>query len=393
MYRFYVTENRKLTATTLLLTIKKEESEKPFSFQPGQYATISFKVNGRPTPARNFSIVNSPTEQGILQFSIRVKGRFTNALTNLAVGDEVKVRGPFGAFVFDSNRTGETIMLAGGIGIAPFMSMIRFASMTQLDNKLKLIYNNRNQIDVPFADEIKDYANSNLNFRPTFMVGDGSSDKFAGFDVKSGRITPDVMDQVVEKKYDKKVFFICGPPNFMNSMTEILRNKGVADVNIMTEAFSQGSKRQTGQIFSWPTNVYALGAVGLAVTIFAVMVGDLIKTLPAASSLGSSNVANPLGNANSRQTDLDELVNGLPVLDTKYPVTDAVKADAAKKAAADALLVSNATSNTTKNSALGVTPTPAPSSAPTSTPNPSPIPAPKPAPVCTTTQSGVTTCV
>jgi len=390
MYRFYVTESRLLTATTLLLTIKKGPSEKPFSFQPGQYATISFTVNGRPTPARNFSIVNSPTEQGILQFSIRVKGRFTNALTNLKVDDEVKVQGPFGAFVFDSNRDDETIMLAGGIGIAPFMSMIRFASMTNLNNKLKLIYNNRNQIDVPFVDEIKDYANSNPNFQPTFLVGEGPSDNFAGCNVKNGRITPEVVDQVVKNNYADKVFFICGPPNFMNGMTEILRNKGVSGEDIITEAFSQNSKRQTSRIFSWPMNVYALSAVGLSVTSAAVMVSDLIKTLPPAATLSSSNIANPLGFANSRQNDLDELVNGLPSVDTKDPVTDAVRADVAKKAAA--LTASKNASNVNTNFTTIATPSPTPSS-PAPTPAPASATVYKPVPVCTTSQSGVTTCV
>jgi len=66
MHKFYVSGNQPLTPTTLLLTLKKDPSTKPFSFQPGQYASLSFKKRGRPTPTRCFSIVNSPTDQSVL---------------------------------------------------------------------------------------------------------------------------------------------------------------------------------------------------------------------------------------------------------------------------------------------------------------------------------------
>jgi ferredoxin-NADP reductase len=144
MYKYYVENSEKITPTTLLLTLKRYPSTRNFAFQPGQYAAISFKHNGRPTPARCFSIANSPTDDDVVQFSIRLKGRFTKALLDLKEGDRVNVRGPFGAFVLDADRDEDVVMIAGGIGIAPFMGMIQYASAVELSNKMKLIYSCRN---------------------------------------------------------------------------------------------------------------------------------------------------------------------------------------------------------------------------------------------------------
>jgi len=394
MYRFYVTGNEQLTATTLLLTLKKAPEQKPFSFQSGQYATISFKVNGRPTPSRNFSIVNSSTDQGILQFSIRVNGRFTTALNKLQIGEEVKVRGPFGTFVFDKERDKDTVFIAGGIGIAPFMSMIRYATITKLPNKISLLYGCKTQDDIPFINQIKQFEQQNPNFKSLFSISSRTSDKLIGLNVNNGSVTPEIIDQVVNNSYEGKTFLICGHPHFMDAMAKNLINRGVPADYIMTEAFSQGTKHQKGKIFSWPLNVYTLGAVGLAATSFMVMVSDLVKTLPAATSLDLSNTADPLSTGNSRQSDLDELVNGLPAVNSKNPASDAV-VNNAKQSTASNTTPAQSTNTGTSTTPIVVTPTPTPTPAPTQTPTPTPAPtpAPKPVPVCTTTQSGVTTCV
>jgi len=381
MHKYYVIGNQRLTPTTLLLTLRKDLSDRLFSFQPGQYAAISFKNKGRPTPARNFSIANSPTDQGILQFSIRLKGNFTNTLANIAIGDEVNVRGPFGGFVFDAERDHEAVMIAGGIGIAPFMSMIKFAATTNLSNKINLVYSARSQDDIPFSGQIKELTDRNPNIRATFAISDGPTDKLIGQNVNSGRITPEIMDQTVGNSYDNKTFFICGPTPFMQAMTKLLLDKGVAAEKIMTEAFGQGTGRQTGAIRSWPLNIYALGAIGVATASFVVMAADLINTLPSTASLGSTNVANPSNSTNSRQDDLDELVNGLPGLSDDAPITNGVKNN---KVVAP---TNTGTSTPTSMPTYTSTPTYSP------TPTPAPAPAPKPAPVCTTTQSGVTTCI
>jgi len=324
MYKYHVESNHLLTATTILLTLKRYPLTKHFSFQPGQYAAISFKHKGRPTPARCFSITNSPTEQGILQFSIRKKGRFTKAVCDLKKGDEILVRGPFGGFVFDAERDRDVVMIAGGIGVAPFMSMIQLMKATKTPHKVRLIYSFKSQDDVPFFDSIINFDKSTPNFSAQFVVSGGYIGKFAK-NVKSGRITPDIINEVVEGRYHEKSFFICGPLPFMNAMSKILREKGVPDNMIITEAFSQGPGNNTGKLRSWPNNIYVLGAVGVVVASLAVTVKDILKALPASSFLTQSNLIDSEFSTNSRQTELDNLVNGIKSTENTSPVSDAVK--------------------------------------------------------------------
>jgi len=347
MSKFYVSGNKRLTASTILLTLRKDKSTKPFIFQPGQYASLSFNKNGRSTPTRCFSIVNSPTDQNLIQCSIRTKGKFTNAIANITEGEEVNVRGSFGGFTFDEERDKDTVMLAGGIGVAPFMSMIQYATARKLPNKMTLIYCCNNQDDIPFLSQLIDLEKQNHNFKIVFVISNGSTDKLKGQSVNNGRITSEVIDKIVKGLYAKRTFFICGPAPFMNAMTSILLEQGVDNSRIMTEAFSQGSNRQTGKIRSWPINIYALGVIGLVLGSASIMLNDLLSFLPSTPTTPNTTscTSTPSATTNTRQGELDEIDEDSP--------------------------------NTTTSTNTSCTP---------STTNPTPTPVP--APACTTTQSG-----
>lgn len=351
MYKYHVIGNQKLTPTTLLLTLEQDPFENAFSFQPGQYAAISFKNHGRPTPVRCFSMASSPTDQKVLQFSIRTKGRFTNALMGTNIGDEVNVRGPFGGFVFDTEKDKDLVFIAGGIGVAPLISMIHYATNMKLSNDITLIYSCSNQDDIPFIEQLKSLVQDNPRLNVVFVISKGPIDKLAGLNVISGRIIPEIINQYTNNSYTNKKFFICGPPSFMNAMVQTLQTKGIADNKIITEAFSQGSHRQTSKINSWPFNIYALGAVGAVFASFTVMVSDLMATLPtlASPTPASTCTTAPTISTNKRERELGESDE----LDYNFPNTD-----------------SSTVVKCTPLTTAGTT-----------------------TPKCTTTQSGVTTCI
>jgi ferredoxin-NADP reductase len=346
MNKYFVIDNRHITDSTLLLTFKKGPNTKPISFQPGQYAVISFRQNGRPTPARCFSIVNSPTEHGIIQCSIRKKGRFTNAAAGLRVGDEVNISGPFGGFVFDERYDRKIVLIAGGIGITPFMSMIQYATKNKLTNEITLIYNNSNQNDIPFVEQLIDIEKHNPHFNIVFTISNGPIDRFDDQNMKAGRITNNIINDAVKGIYGDKTFFVCGPSAFMNAMTDILFENGVSEEKVMTEAFGHGSGRKIEKTHSWPRKVYTFGVVGVVLATTAVMVSDLFTNLPIRSLFNFSNQEDQ-NSTNSRQDELDNQINGTS---SGQPTSTQTT-------------VNSSTSNS------------------------------KSAPVCTTTQSGVTTCV
>ncbi len=375
MHKYYVGAVDQLTPSTIRLRLKLKPGSKPIKqFEPGQYAAINFKRRMRPSVARCFSIVTSPHDPTQLQFSMRARGKFTTALSHLEEGDEVDVRGPYGGFVFDPDRHSDSIFIAGGIGITPFMSMMAYATETQSPRHLQLLYGVQTQDDVPFLEELKDFTNRNPNLRVTLAVDRGETNKLAPLGVEMGRISPELIRRTLEN--GGKTVFICGPPPFMNGMVKTLMSYGVPKDRIITEAFNQGSHRQTGKVVSWPQNMYVLGALGVGMGSLAVMVSDILNNLP--SNLADEDAATEALHAgNTRQQEIDTLVNSLTLADNR---PDSPKLATALKEAKDASTTTTATVQPTT----------------VTTPNPTatqPTPAPVLQPKCTTTQSGVTTCV
>lgn len=312
MYTYRVVKSQKISPSTLLLTLNPDENSRSMGFLPGQYAAISFYKRNRWSPARCFSIVSSPTDLEALQFSARVKGRFTTALSKLQAGDVVNVQGPYGGFVFHSARDKKAVLLAGGIGITPMISMIRYATRLQTDNHITLLYSVANAEDIPFGDELLEMERRSHNFKVVFVVGGNPASKPSSHNYVSGMITPDLVSHTVGDEMHDSKFFVCGPPGFMKAMTSLLVKQGVRRRRILTEAFSQASPHQTGILRSWPANVYAMGALGLVLGSLVVMVSDLIRTtLPSPGTLKVTE-SNPFLITNARQKTLDQLVNSIP---------------------------------------------------------------------------------
>lgn len=302
---------KKITPSTLLLTVQRDEHERPIAFQPGQYAAISFEHRGRKSVARCFSIVSSPTDQDILQFSMRVRGLFTTALSQLQKDDVVEVQGPYGGFVFDALKDTEAVCMAGGIGITPMMSIMQYLARLDAQNHVTLLYSCASQDDIPFRDELLKIEDEHANLKVHFVVGKGPVDSLPAGQASSGFITPELLDTVTKGNYHHPKFFICGPPPFMNAMVHTLETKGTPKNRILTEAFTQSSPRQTSILASWPANAYAIGALSIALGTLVVMMNDLLKTLPPTSTQLPTKTT-PFLVTNARQQQLDQLVNTIP---------------------------------------------------------------------------------
>ena len=388
MYKCIIEQNEQLTPTTQLLTLRYAEDEsKILGYHSGQYAAISFRHKGRLSHARCFSIASSPSDLDILQFGIRVQGRFTRAIRKLEPGERIDIRGPYGGFVLAPGSQKDLIFAAGGIGITPLMSMLRYLKATNFPYHVRLLYGVQSQDDIPFIDELRQMAQAMPNLHITYAVSKGDITTLAGLDVVQSRVDGALLHDAIAGQPQNKTLYICGPPPFMNSLVEAAKVRGIPKNQIITEAFKQGPARQTGKVISWPRNMYVLGGLGVVVGAFAVMVGDIVHNLPKAQFINASLAQRQLRTGNQRSSDLDALVNTFADEDetgkTDSPAaTNALNAVAAADAA-------NAAATAANNTA---TPTPT-TTTKLATPTPAPAPAPAPAPKCTTTQSGVTTCI
>lgn len=393
MYKYIVKKVEPLSPTTVLITMSPSDSKKTLSFLPGQYAAIGYYRHGRPSPMRCFSIASTPSQTDMLQFGLRVNGHFTKGIAKLVKGDKMTVEGAYGGFIMISPRDLDTVFLAGGIGITPFMSMIRTATINKMHNKIWLLYGCQSQDDVPFFEELMHLQTVNPNFRVQFFIGNGPTGKLKDAEVYPGRISPENLDVVANNNYGNKSFFICGPPPFMKALTNTLLSKGVQHSKIITEAFGQGPNRQTGKLRSWPFNMYVLSAASMAVAAFFVMVTDLFKTLPPATILKDAKKTANSTIKSSRQKDLDQLVNSYQFVANTAPLSSGV-VDANKKAeeAAKTNQVANTTSSQNKTTSTSGTTTSTTGTSSTSSSSTT-TPSPAPTPVCTTSPSGVKTCI
>lgn len=144
--------------------------EKPsgFSFKPGQaidVILIAPPTTDTQSARHTFSIVSAPFHDELVVATRMRDSAFKRALKSLPIGSPAKLEGPFGSLTLHSDRVWPAIFIAGGIGVTPFMSILRQAAKDQLSQRLLLLYSNRRPEDAAFLSELQELERQNTNFR------------------------------------------------------------------------------------------------------------------------------------------------------------------------------------------------------------------------------------
>jgi len=140
--------------------------EKPngFLYKAGQYVdmTIPDKLDSQDqNNIRSFSIASAPFEQHLMVAMRMRKSAFKQVLRSLPIGETVTIQGPRGEFTLPKKTSQSLVFLAGGIGITPFLSMLRHITHERLVYSITLFYSNRTPQDAAFLEELQGYANAN----------------------------------------------------------------------------------------------------------------------------------------------------------------------------------------------------------------------------------------
>jgi ferredoxin-NADP reductase len=214
--------------------------EKPhdFVFKAGQYIDLSLSGS---QPASNglthtFSIASSPSDQDLVVTTRMRNTVFKRALSTLPVGSEVTIDGPMGSFRLHNNTARPAVFLAGGIGIAPFLSMLSCATGQKLRHPILLFYANRYIEDAAFIDELWELERVNPRFR--FVPILTRTDKnYRGWKGETGHIS----SQMIVTKVGilrGPIYYIAGPPTMVAAMRQTLSGVGVDEDDIRTEEFA-----------------------------------------------------------------------------------------------------------------------------------------------------------
>lgn len=215
------------------------ERPSDFMFKAGQYIDLTVSDDQYAPSQRlthTFSIASSPCERDLVVTTRMLNTVFKQALSNLPIGSRAQIEGPMGSFVLHNNSAKPAIFLAGGIGIAPFLSMLTYATGEGFRHSIVLFYANRCLPDAAFLDNLQKLERANPRFRfvPTFTRMPSDNDGWKG---KTGHISSEMLFTEVTTTRGP-IYYIAGPPTMVAAMRRTLGEVGVDEDDIRTEEFA-----------------------------------------------------------------------------------------------------------------------------------------------------------
>jgi propane monooxygenase reductase subunit len=204
-------------------------------FFPGQYVDITVSDHGI---TRSFSMANTPTgTAGTLEFVIKVypDGRFSRLLADelLTVGHRVELVGPYGVFTLREGGDARIVLVGGGAGMAPILSLLRALAERGSTRDIVFYYGARTKRDLCFEDELRDLEGTLPSFRyvPALSEPDGED-----WDGETGFVT-DVLKRREESLTGAHAY-VCGPPPMVEAAMPVLGALGVEDRRIYYDKFT-----------------------------------------------------------------------------------------------------------------------------------------------------------
>ncbi len=213
----------------------------------GQWASIRVFREGEWSEPHPFTISCAPEDE-ILRFTIKKEGVFTSSIPELQPGTPVRVEGPFGVFCRDIEKRREIAMIAGGVGITPFLSVLRYFRNVHAKNRVTLFWTNKTIEDVFAADELKGMTRElNLKIVHTLSrekdVVTYFQDEYPSVLYVPGYATREVFQKHLY--FPGTSFYLCGPPKMQESILGELEACGMDPKSVEREHFShqkQGKK-------------------------------------------------------------------------------------------------------------------------------------------------------
>jgi len=207
-----------------------------FRFKPGQFAWLTAWRTPFSDTEHPFSIASSAEKTDSIQMSIKNLGPFTERIQSLKTGERVYVDGPYGSFNLDRYPDVQRlILIPGGIGVTPIMSMLRTMADRGDARPITLFYCNREWETVTFKEEIKTLE-SKLDLKTVYTIEKPP----AQWDGESGFLNRDILKKYLPEDWIAKDsgVFLCGPTPMMNAVERELKAIGYTHHEIHSERYS-----------------------------------------------------------------------------------------------------------------------------------------------------------
>lgn len=218
------------------------------NYRSGQYFTLIFEIDGK-EERRAYSVCSSPFTDANPAVAVkRVDGgKVSNYINSeLKSGDTVRVIPPMGNFTtdFQSKNQRSLVLIGGGSGITPLMSLAKSALDQEKNSQVILLYANRDMDSIIFKEKLKELNNANSNFSVIHVL-ENDANSFADH---QGYVTEGIIKELINKVNDPKAdYFVCGPAPMMDIAIESLEKAGVDKDQIIKESFTTDTKKDKVQ--------------------------------------------------------------------------------------------------------------------------------------------------
>ncbi|MBS0213770.1 MAG: FAD-dependent oxidoreductase [Proteobacteria bacterium] len=210
-----------------------------FEFRAGQAIDLILPIPGVAADSSDakhaFSIVAAPFEDELI-FATRMRdSAYKRVLRELPMGAPVQIDGPFGALTLHKKPTRAGVLIAGGVGITPFMSILRQAAHEQAPQPLLLLYSNRRPEDAAFLHELQELEQRNPRFRLHATMTDMPLSK-QPWDGPTGMLDA-ARIRDLSRELPEPIYYVSGPPGLVAAMRKLLVEAGVDEDDVRSEEF------------------------------------------------------------------------------------------------------------------------------------------------------------
>jgi ring-1,2-phenylacetyl-CoA epoxidase subunit PaaE len=243
-YKLSIKEIIKETADAVSILFNvPEEFKSHYTFVAGQYVTLKVTLDGQEI-RRAYSICSSP-KSGELRIAVKaIKNGFFSKFANekLAVGNVIEVGTPEGKFTFEpkAERQKNYAAFVAGSGITPVYSILKSVLEEEPNSTFVLVYGNKSEKDTIFHNQLHDLQ---LQYVGRLFVQYVYSQS-TGDNALLGRIDKSTVNFILKNKHAEiefSKFYLCGPEEMINFVSDTLKENNISDANIKFELFSTSS--------------------------------------------------------------------------------------------------------------------------------------------------------
>jgi len=203
-----------------------------FAFEAGQFLTVRAQVDGTPH-VRCYSISSAPESTGYIEISVKRQGQVSAFLhATLRPGAQLQVKPPAGRFTYPAGDDRPIVLIAGGVGITPLISMLRHGVVADPGRPITLFYSARSRSELAFLDELEWLSGRHPHVRIVATV----TEPGGGWQGHAGRIDAALIaDHVTD--LGQSVFLMCGPLDMIDAVRSGLLGMGVPEAQVRSEVF------------------------------------------------------------------------------------------------------------------------------------------------------------